>query len=156
MVKAKKEREKCMTKHSRVENASFTILACAQIQNDLNESCISENLPFFSLRHTTHVQINHAETSAARRIPVLMEEHAPSCATTPNKSSTAHARLDMLEDSVRRKVLHLASSYNSKQRSPKILLYTPCMTPKASLSTKPSVILLLKMDSFGLCSSPSA
>ena len=69
----------------------------------MNESCIFENLPFFSLRHTTHVQINHAETSAARRIPVLMEEHAPSCATTPNKSSTAHARLDMLEDSCEKK-----------------------------------------------------
>ena len=123
----------------------------------MNESCISENLPFFSLRHTTHVQINHAVTGAVKTIPVLMEEHAPSCATTPNKSSTAHARLDMLEDSVRRKVLvHLASSYNSKQRSPKILLYTPCMIPQASLFTKPSVILLLKQDSFGLCSSPSA
>ena len=64
----------------------------------LLQSCISENLPFFSLRDTTHVQINHAETSAVKTIPVLMKEHAPSCATTPNKSSTAHARLDTLED----------------------------------------------------------
>ena len=43
---------------------------------------------------------------------------------------------------MRRKVLHLASSYNLKQRSRKILLYTPCMIPQANLSTKPSVILL--------------
>ncbi|XP_067026503.1 uncharacterized protein [Acropora muricata] len=85
--------------------------------NYLNDICISENCPFFSLRHTAHVQISHAVTGAVRRIPVLMEGHAPSCATRPNKSSTAHARLRMLQNSVRRKVLHLVSSYNSKQRS---------------------------------------
>ena len=122
----------------------------------MNESCISENCPFFSLRHTTHVQINHPVTGAVKTIPVLMEEHAPSCATTPNKSSTAQAPKDFLESCVKRKVQHLASSYNSKQRSRKILLYTPCMIPQATLSAKPSVILLLKLDSFGLCSSPSA
>ena len=69
----------------------------------MNESCISENCPFFSLRHTTHVQINHAVTGAVKTIPVLMEEHAPSCATTPNKSSTAHAPKDFLESCVKRK-----------------------------------------------------
>ena len=122
----------------------------------MNASYISENCPFFSLRHTTHVQINHAITGAVKTIPVLMEEHAPSCATTPNKSSTAHAPKDFLESCVKRKVQHLASSYNSKKRSRKILLYTPCMIPQASLSSKLSVISLLKMDSFGLCLSPSA
>ena len=101
------------------------------------------------------MQINNAETGAVLTIPVLMEEHAPSCATTPNKSSTAHAPKDFLESSVR-KVLHLASSYNSKQTSQNVLLYTVCMILQASLSTKLSVISLLKMDSFGLCSSPSA
>ena len=34
------------------------------------------------------MQINHAVTGAVRRIPVLMEGHAPSCATTPIKSCT--------------------------------------------------------------------
>ena len=101
------------------------------------------------------MQINHAVTSAVRRIPVLMEGHAPSCTTTPNKSSTAHTRLDMLENFVgRRKVLHLASSYNSKQRS-QIILHT-MYDPAVTLSTKPSAISLLQMDSFGLYSSPSA
>ena len=33
-------------------------------KNYLGKSFISENCPFFSLRHTTHVQINHAVTSA--------------------------------------------------------------------------------------------
>mgnify|MGYP006973412074 CR=1 FL=1 len=62
----------------------------------------------------------------------------------------------MLENSVRRKVLNLASSYNSTQRSRKILLYTPCMTPQASLSSKPSMILLgsgwnwIHLESFSL------
>ena len=50
-----------------------------------------KNCLFFSLRHTTHVQISHAVTGAVRRIPVLMEGHALSCGATPNKSSTAHA-----------------------------------------------------------------
>ena len=71
-----------------------------------------------------HVQIKHAVTSAVKTIPVLMEEHALSFATTPNKSSTAYAPVDFLENSVKRKVIHLASSYNSKQRSQKILLFT--------------------------------
>ena len=123
---------------------------------EMNESCISENCPLFSLRCTMHVQINHAVTSAVKTIPVLMEEHAPNCATTSNKSSTAHASMDFLENSVRRKVPHRVSSYNSKQGRQKGLLYTPCMILQASLSTKPSVISLLKMESFELCSSPSA
>jgi len=88
-------------------------------------------------------------------MPVLMGEHAPSCANTPNKSSTAHAPMDFLESSVK-KVLHLASSYNSKQRRQNVLLYTLCMILQASLSTKLSVISLLKMGSFGLYSIPSA
>ena len=74
-----------------------------------------KNCPFFSLRHTTHVQINHAVKSAVRRIPVLMEGHAPSCATTPNKSSTAHAPKDFLESSVKRKVLHFAATTRRHQ-----------------------------------------
>ena len=69
----------------------------------MNESCISENCPLFSLRCTIHVQINHAVRSAVKTIPVLMEGHAPSCATTPNTSSTAHAPMDFLENSVRKK-----------------------------------------------------
>ena len=68
--------------------------------------------------------MNHAVTGAVRRIPVLMQEHAPSCAATPNKSSTTHAPKDVLENSVRRWVPHLAGSYNSKQRSRECLLYT--------------------------------
>ena len=63
--------------------------------------------------------------------------------------------MDFLESSVRN-VLHLASSYNSKWASQKVLLYTLCTVLQASLSTKLSVISLLKLDSFGLCSSPSA
>ena len=129
---------------------------CAEIQNYMNESCISENCPFFPLRQTTHMQINHALTSAVKTIPVLMEEHASSCATTPNKNSTAYAPMLFLGNSVRRKVLRLASSYNSKQRSRKCLLYTSCTNLQGSPSTKPSAISLLKMGSFGLCSSPSA
>jgi len=82
------------------------------------------------------VQISHAVTGAVRRMPVLMERHVPSRATTPNKSSTAHARSDMLENSVRRKVLHLASSYNSKQKSKKVLMYQLFMILQATLSTK--------------------
>ena len=115
----------------------------------------TKNCPFFSLRHTRHVQMNHAVTSAVKRIPVLMGEHAQSCATTPKKSSTAHAPMDFSESSAK-KVLYLASSYNSIQRRQNVLLYTHCMILQASLSTKRSVISLLKMDSFGLCSKPSA
>ena len=47
--------------------------------------------------------------------------------------------MDFLESSVR-KVQHLASSYNSKWTSQKVLLYTLCMILQASLSTKLSVI----------------
>ena len=65
-------------------------------------------------------------------------------------NSTAHVRLDTMENSVR-KVRHLANRYKSMQRNQDSLLYTPCMIQQASLSTKPSLILLLKMDSFGLC-----
>ena len=67
------------------------------------------------------MQINHAVTSAARRIPVLMEGHAPSCATTPNKSSTAHAPMDFLESSVKRKVLQ----ENKPKNSTVYTLYDP-------------------------------
>ena len=108
------------------------------------------------LLDTTHVQINHAVTSAVKTIPVLMEGHTPNCTTTPNKSSTAHAWLDFLENSVKRKVLHLASSYSLRERSLKILLYTPCIILQASRCAKPFVISPLKMDSFGLYSSLSA
>ena len=38
----------------------------------MNESCISENCPFLSLRHTSHAQINHAVTSAVKTISVLI------------------------------------------------------------------------------------
>ena len=65
-------------------------------------------------------------------------------------SSTAHVRLDTLENYVR-KVRHLANNYKSRQRNQDSLLYTPCLIQQASLSTKPSVTSLLKMDSFGLC-----
>ena len=63
---------------------------------------------------------------------------------------TAHVRLDTMENSVR-KVRLLANNYKSRQRNQDSLLYIPCMIQQASLSTKPSLILLLKMDSFGLC-----
>ena len=109
-------------------------------------------------RQTTHVRINHAITSAVKTIPVLMEEHAPNCANTPNKSSTVHARLDMLENSVRKILLflNLASSYNSRLRTQYNQMYTPCMIQQRRRCTKLSVISLLKLDSFGLYSSPSA
>ena len=65
-------------------------------------------------------------------------------------SSTAHVRLDTMENSVK-KVRPLANNYRSRQGNQDSLPYTPCMIQHASLSTKPSLILLLKMDSFGLC-----
>mgnify|MGYP000049552711 CR=1 FL=1 len=164
VVKAKKEREECPSKHSKtrapcralgdVESVSFTILALCR-NSELYERKLHFG-KFFSLRHTTHVQINHAVTSAVKTIHVLMGEHAASCANTPNKSSTAYAPMDFLENGVKRKVLHPASSYNCKQRSRKCLLHTRCSILQGSPSTKPSAISLLKMDSFGLFSSPSA
>ena len=103
-----------------------------------------------------HVQINPAVTSAVKTIPVLTEGRASNCATTPNKSSTAHARFKTMANSVTKIFLDLASSYNSRLRTRYNLVYTPCMIQQGRRCTKPSVILLLKLDSFGLCSSPSA
>ena len=103
-----------------------------------------------------HVQINPAVTSAVKTIPVLTEELASNSATTPNESSTAHARFKTMANSVRKLLLNLASSYNSRLRTRHNLMYTPCTIQQGTRCTKPSVILLLKLDSFGLCSSPSA
>ena len=111
---------------------------------------------FFPSRRTTHAQVNHVITSAVKTIPVLTEEHAPNCANTPNKSSTARARFKIMANSARKIFLNLASSYNSRLRTQYNQMYTPCMIQQRRRCTKPSVISLLKLDSFGLCSSPSA
>jgi len=111
---------------------------------------------FLSSRRTTHAQINHVITSAVKTIPVLTEEHAPNCATTLKASSTAHARLNIMANFVRRKFQHLVSSFKSWLKIWKSLLYTLCTIQQESRCSKLSVISLLKMDSFGLCSSPSA
>ena len=111
---------------------------------------------FFSSRRTTHAQINHVITSAVKTTPVLTEEHASNCATTLNASSTAHARLNIMVNFVTRKFQHLVGSFKSWLKIWKSLLYRLCMIQQASRCSKPFVISLLKMDSFGLCWSPSA
>ena len=91
---------------------------------------------FFSSRRTTHAQINHVITNAVKTTPVLTEEHAPNCATTLNASSTAHARLNIMANFVRRKLQHLVSSFKSWRRIWKSLLYTLWMIQPASRCSK--------------------
>ena len=111
---------------------------------------------FFPSRRTTHAQVNHVITSAVKTTPVLTEEHAPNCATTLKASSTAHAPLNIMANFVRRKFQHLVSSFKWWLKIWKTLLYTLCTIQQESRCSKPFAISLLKMDSFGLCSSPSA
>ena len=165
VVKAKKEREECLSKHSKtrapcralgdVESVSFTILALCR-NSELYERKLhfgKLSLLFFKMHNTCANQ--PCSNKCCEDNPCSNGEHAPSCANTPNKSSTAYAPMDFFENCVKRKVLHPASSYNSKQTSRKCLLHTRCSILQGSPSTKPSAISLLKMDSFGLFSSPS-
>ena len=127
--------------------------------NCLTSKCNKVNFDFlqmflFSSRRTTHAQINHVISSVVRKTPVLTEEHALNCATTLNASSTAHASPNIMANFIRRKFQHLVSSFRSWRRIWKSMLYTLCMIQPVSRCSKLSVISLLKMDSFGLCSSP--
>ena len=100
--------------------------------------------------------MNHAVTSAVRRIPVPMEGHAPSCATTPNKSSTAHAPKDFFGKFCEKKSPTSCKQLQLEAKKPKSSTVYTLHDPESKFSTKPSVILPLKLDSFGLCSSPPA